>query len=61
MNGDTEKTTLYGIYEVSGNTVKMSLANERNHAENGRPQSFEAADPKKYSKFVLERISLDLE
>ncbi len=51
------KTTLYGIYEIEGNTVRICIAQDSVIATHGRPSNFAMADPKIMSKLVLERVS----
>ncbi len=54
--GDNANHFLYGIYEFSGDTVRLCLATEDVNAMHGRPKSFDAANPRLVSKLILQRI-----
>ena len=57
VSGDTENNTLYGIYEITGDTVRICMAPEDSVATRGRPQSFKAADARYFLKLVLKRVA----
>jgi hypothetical protein len=59
VSGDTEKNTIYGTYEISGDMVRICLATEDVIATHGRPSSFDAANSKLVSKLTLKRIPQD--
>ena len=45
--------THYGICELSGNKARLCFCGDQYHTINGRPKSFEEADPRAYHKVVL--------
>jgi len=59
LPGDSARNTLYGIYEITDDTVRVCLATEDINTAHGRPKTFDAADPKLMSKLVLKRVPLD--
>lgn len=49
-------SSLYGIYELDEEQLKLCFATEEIIAIHGRPESFSAADPQMFTKLVLSRV-----
>ena len=56
IGGDHE-LILYGIYEISGDTVRMCWVPVDPNSIHQRPESFRTADPKYVTKLTLKRVS----